>query len=57
MTLRFLGSEQGHSARDAATLQHAGGPRTDTITVQEAAGVLDDTGEPRGANRARAPIA
>jgi len=57
MTLRFLGSDQGHSARDAATLQHAGGSRTDTITVQEAAGALDDTGEPRSAHRARAPIA
>jgi hypothetical protein len=46
MTLRFLGSEQGHSPRDAVTLQHAADPRMDTITLHEAAGILDDTGDP-----------
>jgi hypothetical protein len=54
MTLRFLGSEQGHSARDAVTFQQAADPRMDTITLQEAAGILNDTGEPGSADRARA---
>jgi hypothetical protein len=56
MTLRFLGSEQGHSPRDAVTLQHAADPRMDTITLHEAAGILDDTGDPGSADRARAPV-
>jgi hypothetical protein len=46
--LRFLGSEQGHSARDAVTLQHAADPGMATITLHEAAGGLDDSGEASG---------
>jgi hypothetical protein len=45
MTLRFLGSEQGHSVRDAVTLQHGADPRGDTVTLHEAAASSDDTGE------------
>jgi hypothetical protein len=56
MTLRFLGSEQEHSPRDAVTLQHAADPRMGTITLHEAAGILDDTGDPGSADRARAPV-
>lgn len=56
MTLRFLGSEQGHSVRDAVTLQHAD-PRMATVTLREAASALDDTGETACADPAEAPVA
>jgi hypothetical protein len=45
MTLRFLGSEQGQSARDAVTLQHGADPRVGTVTLRQAAGSPNDTGE------------
>jgi hypothetical protein len=57
MTLRLLGNEQGHSARDAVTLQHAADPPVDTITLHEAVEGLEDTGETSSIDRARAPVA
>jgi hypothetical protein len=52
MTLRFLGSEQGPSVRDAVTLQHGADPRVDLVALREAAGGLDDAGKTGSADRA-----
>ena len=53
MTLRFLGSELGHSVMDAVTLQHGADPRVDTVALRNVTGGLDDTGEAGSADRAR----
>jgi hypothetical protein len=57
MTLRFLGNEQGHSVRDAVTLQRASDPRMETITLHEAASSLDDIDEAGSAEPPRVPVA
>jgi hypothetical protein len=44
MTLRFLGSEQAHSARDAVTLQHGAEPK-DLGSLHETARSFEDTSE------------
>ena len=36
MTLRFLGSEQGASVRDAITLQHGADPAGNTVKLRQA---------------------
>ena len=55
MTLWFLGSEQAHSPRDAVTLQHGSDSRVSMATLHEAVGRFEDTGDPGGADPARAP--
>ena len=53
MTLRFLGREQAHSARDAVTLQQGADLRANMATLHEVAGGFEDTGDGGGADRAR----
>lgn len=50
MTLRFLGSEQARSARDAITLERGSDPRVSVVTLHDVAGGFDDTGEAGGAD-------
>jgi hypothetical protein len=45
MTLQFLGSEQGHSVRDAVTLQHGADPQVYMVGPRHATGGLDAPGE------------
>jgi CHAT domain len=52
MTLRFLGSEQGPSVRDAVTLQHGADPQVGTVTLRQVAAGRDDTGQTGTAHRA-----
>jgi hypothetical protein len=45
MTLRFFGSDQSHSARDAVTIQHGSDPRVAMATFRTLPTGLDDTGD------------
>ena len=51
MTLRFLGNEQAHSARDAVTLQHGAEPRAVGAAVRAPMQVGDDASATYAAGR------